>query len=78
MIRKFFLATAAAVALISPLAAVKSDAHEYHYEHHREYKVFYRAGCDSRWYFAGEFRHRHEAERVAGHYRRRGFEVFIR
>ena len=80
MFRKILLASAAAVALLSPLAATKSDAHEGRYERHYEhcYKVYYRARCDGPWCFGGECRDYRAAERAAESYHCRGLEVSIR
>ena len=80
MFRTILFSSAALLALISPLAAGKPEAHEWRYEHRHEhcYKVYYRESCNRCWCFGGEYRNHGEAERAAEHYRCRGFEAYVR
>jgi hypothetical protein len=81
MFRKLLLASAAGLALLSPLAfASNAEAREFRHEFRHEhcYRVYYRESCEGRWCFGGEFHGRRAAERFAESYRCRGFEVSVR
>ncbi len=78
MFRKLFLASVASLGLLSSLALPGgANAHEYHREHHRVYRVYYRDPCRPAWIFAGAFREHRLAARFAEQYRCRGFAVSI-
>ncbi len=76
MFRKLILSTVAVAGILAPLGIVPAAQANDHHWHHR-FEVLYRDPCSPNWVLAGRFFNHHEAERVAEHYRHRGFFVTI-
>jgi hypothetical protein len=76
MFRKFLLASAASLGMLSPLAIPSSAvAHEHRHQH--VYRVYFREAWRPGWSFGGRFHSLRAAEHFAERYRCRGIEVRI-
>jgi hypothetical protein len=83
MFRKLIFGCVACAGVLSPLAVPSSasarEYREFHHEHRHAhaFRVYYRDPCRPGWIVAGTFLERHEAVRLAAHYRHLGFVVRI-
>jgi hypothetical protein len=81
MFRKILIAAVASLSLLSPFALpTETQAYDRNHRenHHHEFRVYFRECNRDAWRFAGTYRNREEAWRVAHRYQERGFETSVR
>jgi hypothetical protein len=77
MLRKLLVASAASLALLSPLASPPpAQAHGRH-RYRPHFEVVYRDCCTAPWRRFGTYRRLRRAERVAGKLQAQGFEALV-